>query len=327
MSVGSSAATSAAAPQIHLGLHTFGFTEVSVQELGPSAAGSSGPTSAGWIRMRAYIEPSAAGLADVALSGLGLTILTINEAATPVNVYIDNVRIYQTALPDDLAWGNAKVAIAGRPDVSVGTRVREYVDPALALQPGQNVYGNFENGTGAIGPNATTTGGNANAWFHSGSALPTGMTATVNTSVVATRIEAGDTNWLEVSYSGAAVGAAGQVRTRLMTPSSTAGPLFAPGVYVMSLDYQTPSGVAAPTTLAGITDDQFKTFAYFSNAQGTNGAIRRVRVAATLRDLDKMIYLFGFASVSTSTQTCHVDNVQVDLINDMTEYMDFSLFQ
>jgi hypothetical protein len=327
MSVGSSAATSAAAPQIHLGLHTFGFTEVSVQELGPSAAGSSGPTSAGWIRMRAYIEPSAAGLADVALSGLGLTILTINEAATPVNVYIDNVRIYQTALPDDLAWGNAKVAIAGRPDVSVGTRVREYVDPALALQPGQNVYGNFENGAGAIGPNATTTGGNANAWFHAGSALPTGMTATVNTSVVATRIEAGDTNWLEVSYSGAAVGAAGQVRTRLMTPSSTAGPLFAPGVYVMSLDYQTPSGVAAPTTLAGITDDQFKTFAYFSNAQGTNGAIRRVRVAAAMRDLDKLIYLFGFASVSTSTQTCHVDNVQVDLINDMTEYMDFSLFQ
>jgi hypothetical protein len=329
MSVGSSATTAAAAPQIHLGLHTFGFSEVSVQELGPSAAGSSGPTDAGWIRMRAYIEPSATGLADGTgiPDGLGLTILAINEAATPVNVYIDNVRIYTTALPDDLAWGNAKVAIAGRPDVSVGTRVREYVDPSLALLPGQNVYGDFENGTGAIGPNATTTGGNANAWFHQGASLPTGMTATVNTSAVATRIEAGDANWLEVSFSGAAVGAAGQIRTRLMTPASTVGPLFAPGVYVMSLDYQTPSGVAAPTVLTGITDDGFKTFAYFSNANGTNGALRRVRVAATMRDLDKLIYLYGFASVSASTQTCHIDNVQVDLVNDMTEYMDISLFQ
>lgn len=332
-SVGSSAATGANAPQIHLGIHTFGFTEVGVSLLGPSsgtvAPNPSAPLNTGWIRQRMYIEPSANGIADGpgVPDGLALTILAINTSANPVNVYFDNVRIYQTAMPDDLAWGNAKVAIAGRPDVSVGTRIREFVDPSLSIaQAGQALYGNFENGTGAIGPNTSAANGNANGFFHQGGALPTGMTATVNTSVVATRIEAGDLNWLEVGFNGAAAGTGAVIRSRQLTPSSSVGPLFAPGVYVLSADYQTPNGVAAPITLMGLTDDGFLTFSYFTNAQGTNGAIRRVRVPAAMRDLDKLAYLLSFVSSTTSVQTAHVDNVQCDLVNELTEYNSAELF-
>jgi len=333
VSVGSSAATGANAPTIDLGIHTFGFTEVAVQLLGPSngtvAPNPSAPLNTSWVRQRIYIEPSAAGLADGAgiPDGLGLTVLALNTSASAVNVYFDNVRIYKTAMPDDLAWGAAKVAISGRPDVSVGARVREYVDPSIGgALAGQPLAGNFENGTGAITSNASTINGNANGWFHQGASLPAGMTATVNTSLVSTRIEAGDDSWLEVSFNGSAVGASGVVRSRQLTPASTVGPVFAPGTYVLSADYQTPSGVAVPTTLLGITDDGFLTFAYFSNGNGTNGAIRRVRVPVAFRDLDKPNYLFGFASSSTSTQTVHIDNVQLDLVNDLTEYNDINLF-
>jgi hypothetical protein len=333
VSVGSSATTSANAPQIHLGIHTFGFTEVAVTEVGPSngtvAPSASAPLTS-WVRLRMYIEPSATGVLDGAgtTDGLGLTVLAINPSASAVNVYFDNVRIYRTAMPDDLAWGTAKIAIAGRPDVSVGARVREYIDPSIGgALAGLPFAGNFENGSGAVGPNSSTTNGNANGWFHSGASLPAGMSATVNTSAVSTRIEAGDDSWLEVSFNGSAAGASGVVRSRQLTPANTVGPVFAPGTYVLSADYQTPAGVGVPTTLLSLTDDGFLTFAYFSNGQGTNGALRRVRVACAMRDFDKLIYLFGFASTSTSTQTVHIDNVQVDKINDLTEYNDINLFQ
>jgi hypothetical protein len=274
-----------------------------------------------------YIEPSASGLADGTPNGLQVTILCINTSVNPVSVFVDNVRVYKTAMPDDLAWGNAKVAIAGRPDVSVGTRVREYVDPSVALLPGQPLYGNFENGTGAMGPNATVTGGNANAFLiQNPGTLPSGMTALVTTSVVATRIEAGDANWLEIGFNATAVGAGATIRSRQLTPANTVGPLFAPGTYVLSADYHTPSGLAAPTTLLGITDDGFKTFAYFTHRQGTNGAVRRIRVPAAMRDLDKLAYLFTFVSTTTSAQTAHIDKVQCDLVNELTEYNSAELF-
>jgi hypothetical protein len=329
-SVGSSAASAVTAPQVHLAINTFGYTEVAVQELSSSATGVSGPTSAGWIRMRTYIEPTAAGLADGVgqPDGLGVTIMAINDVATAVNVYIDNVRIYRTAMPDDLAWGSAKVAIAGRPDVSVGSRIREFIDTAApAPLNGAAFYGNFENGSGAVGAPASVTNGNANGWLVQGGTLPSGVTASVAASVAATKIRAGDANWLEVSFNAAAVGATGIIRSRNLK-ASAGGAAFSPGLYVMSLDYQTPSGASAvPTVLTAITDDNFRTYAYLSTASGTNGAIRRVRVPAALRDLDAIQYLYGFVSSSASiSQVCHIDNVQADLINDKTEYNDASLF-
>jgi len=327
-SVGSSAATGADAPQIHLAVHTAGFTEISVSMLGKvatSAPVASAPiATSGWVRERAYIEPSAAGAADGAtLDGLQVTILAENFSTNAVTVFIDNVRVYKTAMPDDLAWGNAKIAIAGRPDVSVGSRIREYVDPTAGTAlDGQAFYGNFEKASGAIGPNSATTLGNANGFFHSGS-LPAGMTASVDTpSAIATRIEAGDLNWLTVNFTAAA----GQIiRTRQMTPSNVAGPLFAPGIYVLSADYHTPVQTTNPTLTMGITDNGFQTFAYFTNMQGTNGAIRRIRVPAALRDLDKLTYIFGYSA--TGACSTHLDNVQCDLVSDLLEYNDSSLFQ
>jgi hypothetical protein len=327
-SVGSSAATGADAPQIHLAVHTAGFTEISVAMLGKvatSAPVASAPLAAdGWVRERAYIEPSAAGAADgTTLDGLQVTILAENFSTNAVTVYLDNVRVYRTAMPDDLAWGSAKIAIAGRPDVSVGSRIREFIDPdAGTALDGQAFYGNFENASGAIGPNSATTLGNANGFFHSG-ALPAGMTATVNSSAIATRIEAGDANWLEVQFTAAG----GQiVRTRQLTPSNVSGPLFAPGLYVLSADYQTPASQAVnPSLTMGITDNGFQTFAYVTNLQGTNGAIRRIRIPAALRDVDKLAYIFGYSATGASIS--HLDNVQCDLVSDLVEYNDTSLFQ
>jgi len=329
-SVGSDASSGANAPSVFLGIHSFGFTEVGLTELGPSsgtvAPNPSAPVT-GWVKQRSYIEPSAAALADGSPSGLEVTIMVTNASASTLKVYVDNVRIYKTAMPDDLAWGGAKVAIAGRPSMEVGTRVREYCDPSIAnALAGQPFYGNFEKASGAIGPNSNFANGNLNGWFHSGTALPTGVTATVDTSAVATRIEAADLNWLTVNFSGAAAGAVATVRSRQLTSASTVGPVFAPGIYVMSLDYQTPSGVGVPACNLSLTDDGFLTFGFFSIAQGTNGAVRRIRVPVSMRDLDKLTYLFNFVSASTSTQTVHIDNVQADLVNDLTEYNDASLF-
>jgi hypothetical protein len=337
-SVGSSAATGADAPQIHLAVHSYGFTEVAVDLLGPAngtvAPTASAPLNTGWVRQRMYIEPSATALADNGPSipdGLGVTILVANTSANPVSVYIDNVRVYRTAMPDDLAWGNAKIAITGRPDVSVGSRIREYVRNQGGPIPldGQALYGNFENGTGAIGPNLDYANGNANGFHFSGAALPSGVTASVaSPSLPATRIEAGDNNWLEVNFVSAALGASAVIRTRDLVPTSGTGTFFAPGQYVLSADYQTPVGVGAPITLMGITDNGFLTFSYFTSSTATNGAIRRVRVPVSMRDLDVLTYLMGFvSSSSTTSQTAHVDNMQCDLVNDLTEYNDSSLFQ
>jgi hypothetical protein len=279
------------------------------------------------VRQRTYIEPSAAALADGSPTGLALTILVLNTStASAVTAYIDNVRIYRTAMPDDLAWGGAKVAIAGRPDVQVGTRLREYVDPTIGNPlSGQTLKGNFEGGAGAIGPTSSTTNGNANGWFHSNASLPTGVTALVGPSAVATRIEAGDLNWLEVSFTGAAAGATAVIRTRQLTSAATAGPVFAEGIYVLSADFHTASSTSPAVNLA-FTDEGFLTFGYFSVSQGTNGAIRRIRIPASMRDLDKLTYLASFVATSASTPAGHLDNVAVDMVNDLTEYNDESLF-
>lgn len=334
-------------PSIVLALHTFGYREISVSELGPAndtapnqntTTISSAPLqSEGWVKMRAYIEPSANGLADAAANqqGLGVTLIPANlSTAGGVNLYVDNVKIYKSALPDDLAYGNAKIAFAGRPDVSVGTRVRAYVDPSLSFGgfEGDLIYGNFERGTGAITTGAGFTGGNINGWF-AGNVYATGVSASVGASIAATKLEAGDANWLSITFAAtnnaASSGLPAVVRTRRMAPVSSGPDEFAPGLYVVSADIHTNSGAANPPAAFLVTSDKtFLTYGYVIVGGGTNGAVRRLRSAVAMRNNNFMIIQLAASQPSDNLAgELHVDNVQVEQIADSAVYTDFSLFQ
>jgi hypothetical protein len=340
-SVASTAATPAEAPQINLAIATAGFSNATVIQYGPDTATTSTNSmpiaGEGWIKIRAFIEPTAEDLADVATNGgIYPIIIALNKGAAahanPVKVYVDNVRVYKTVAPDDLQFGGAKVAaIPSRPEVTVGSRQPMYVNPALTNPlAGLPIYGNFENGTGAVQDNSVTTGANANGWVLSGGANP-GITASiVATAVPATRIEAGDQNWLEFSFSGTQALGSSIVQTRQMTPSSTSGVLWTPGVYVLSADLQTPTGqTSKPQVYITITDNGFQTFGYSVMRQTTDGAIRRVRVPVTFRDVDIFQILLGGVDPTGAsvTGTAHLDNVMLDLIDDRQVYTDQSLFQ
>lgn len=347
MSVATNATDAQRTPSIVLALHTFGYREISVSELGPANSATPGQNvteissaplqSDGWVRMRAYLEPSANGLADAAANqqGLGVTLIPANlSTAGGVDLYVDNVKIYKSALPDDLAFGNAKIAFAGRPDISVGTRVRAYVDPSLSFGgfEGDLVYGNFERGTGAISTGTGFTGGNINGWF-AGNVYATGVSASVGASIAATKLEAGDANWLSITFAAtnnaASSGLPAVVRTRRMAPVSSGTTEFAPGLYVISADIHTNSGATNPPAAYLVTSDKtFLTYGYLITSGGTNGAVRRLRSAVAMRNNNFLIIQLAASQASDNLAgELHVDNVQVEQIADSSVYTDFSLFQ
>lgn len=353
-SLASDAPDALRAPYVMVALHTFGFSEISAAGLAPAdsltpndnqtAVNSSPQLSDGWVRVRTYLEPSAAALADAAAAnqeGLAMRFIVYNvSSAGAVKLYVDNVKIYKTALPDDLAFGNAKIAFAGRPDISVGSRIRAYVDPTLNFSgfEGDPVYLNFENGTGALATGTAFTNGNANGWFL-GNTPPTGATASVGASISATKVEAADANWLTMSLAAtnnsASAGVGFIARTRRMAPVSVGTTEFTPGVFVLSSDVHTNSGATNPpnSTLV-LSSKDFRTFGFAilqkqgDNAGGTNGAVRRLRLPVSMRNNNKLIVQVAVGQASDNLQgDIHFDNVQIDHIQDSAVYADFSLFQ
>jgi hypothetical protein len=348
-SVATSATDPQRTPSIVLAIHTFAYKEISVTELGYASSAtpglndttvSSAPlVTEGWVRMRAYLTPSAAALLDAANAnqrGVSVTFIAQNNStaasAGGVDLFIDNVKVYKSAFPDDLAWGNAKIAFAGRPDISVGSRVRSYVDPnaGLPTNGGDPIFGNFERGTGAIATGTTFAGGNVNGWFY-GNTPPTGVSASVGASVASTKVESADANWLSVTFAAtnSATSAPAVVRTRRMAPVSSGPDEFAPGVYVLSADVHTNSGATNPP--AGylvLSDKSFKTYGYAIMSGGTNGVVRRLRSAVAMRVNNVMIIQLAASQPANNLAgEIHFDNVQVDKIEDAAEYFDYSLFQ
>lgn len=340
--VASNAASPAVAPQVALSLATAGFSEIALVNVGGNTASTSTNSmpaaGEGWAKLRVYLEPSAEGLADSAAPGIFPIIVALNQDAggtpltNPVSVYIDNVKVYETVSPEDLSFAAAKVdAIPSRPDVAVGTaRKQIYVNPSLAnVLAGQPLYGNFEAGTGAV---TGTTAGGANGWL-TVLAAPGTSASVVGTSASTTRIEQGDANWLELDFNGTqAIDSAVAVQSRQLTPSNQTNVFWQPGTYVLSVDLETP---AAQTTSNDayiiIQDNGFQSFAYTVIDQPTNGAIRRVRLPYTFRDVD--ILQISLAGVTGSDDAgfsgqIHFDNVMLEYLDDApAEYNDESLFQ
>jgi len=337
LNVASSATNAADAPQLSIALSSVDFTEIAVANLGGNtgAATVNGMplASEGWTKMRVYMEPSA----DAAASGVYPILLAqnVNNAlaplANPVSIYVDNVKFYETVSPEDLSFAAAKVAaIPSRPDVAVGTaRKQMYANPALTMG-GTPLYGNFEAGVGAFGAGAVTTGGNANAWVLE--VQPAGTTVSVvATAGPTTRIESGDANWLEIAYDGTAgPGATAGIRSRQLTPSDTAGPLFQPGTYVLSADFETPAAQgSAPYAYFILQDNGFQSYSYQIIGNPTSGAVRRVRVPYTFRDLDILqIVLVGQDKAAGGFNgQIHFDNVMLEYLDDAPlEYNDEALF-
>jgi hypothetical protein len=345
-SIASTAATADVAPQIMFGLTSFGYSETMVGQVGPevtalgSLAGTAPLATEGWLKVRLYIEPSAEALADTTPGGLTPVIVAINgnEAtlANPdaVDVYVDNVRVYRTAMPDDIAFGSGKVD-TGRDAaaLSVGSRKRLYVDPALSnALAGSPLYGNFEAGTGAMAAAGTTTGGNVNGWVRVGAGAAGIVASVVSGANYDTTIEENDTNWLEFAMDGSSTaGQATIVRTRNVTPTDVDSPsnVWGTGLYVLSGDYHTSSSTDKdPQMYLGILDNGAQTYAYATYMVRTSNAVRRVRVPFAFRDLDYMQVLLAVVDAEGGTSgAVHFDNIMVDMLQDNVAYTDFSLFE
>jgi hypothetical protein len=342
--VASNAATAADAPRLALALTTPGFTELSVVDIGGDNSKTdtnSMPTaSEGWAKVRVYLEPSAQGLADSSTPGIYPIIIGLNKdnadqpLANPVSIYVDNAKVYKTVSPEDLSFAADKVAaIPSRPDVAIGTaRKHIYVDPnganALAGNP---VYGNFEGATGVLGAGSSTTGANATGWFEVRSAAG-GTSEIVNTSASTTRIESGDSNWLQIDFDGTqANGSIVAAQSRITTPSDQTGVYWQPGTYVLSADLETPAAQSNSVDAYIIAQDNgFISFGYQVIRQPTTGAIRRVRVPITFRDVDLLSFVLAAdtTAVPGFTGQIHFDNVMVEYLNDAPmQYNDEALFQ
>jgi hypothetical protein len=337
--VASSATTSDNAPQLSIALASKDFSEITLSNIG----GTTGQAdvngmplaSEGWTKMRVYMEPSA----DAAASGGVYPIFlaqNIDNGTNPlpnaVSIYVDNVKFYETVSPEDLSFAAAKTeAIPGRPDVAVGTaRKQLYTNPAFS-GGGLPLYGNFEapSGLGAFGAGAVTTGGNANGWIQSQNNANVTIEV-VNTANPTTRIESGDSNWVEISYNGTGTaGATESILSRQILPENLTGSVWSPGTYVLSADVETPAAQAdSPFAYVILRDNGFQSYSYQIVANPTSGTIRRVRVPYTFRDVD--ILQFELAGQDTGTGysgLLHFDNVMLEYLDDAPiQYNDEALF-
>lgn len=303
-------------PLLRLALAAESYSEYTETALGSGALPGAGE---GWIQLRAHLEPSNAAL-NANPPGLQIVIAVVANplAAGPVDVYVDNVRLYPTAYDMDLARGATRERMIGAPH----TRF-----------PGP-VYGDFEQSQGELFGNQIDIGGNLNGWFllsqdpYGGA--PAGTFAGVTSSDGSTMTKAGDSNWLEFMFSP------GMAQPELLIARSpdlvspTGGAVD--GIYELRADYITPAGAGLPVLNLAVAARNFQSFSRLelsAAGQAEYGGRRTLRVPAALRGSDGLVAMvapFG-STIPPADVSVFVDNVQVHRLNDRPEYWDRTLFQ